>query len=155
MYRDVCLAACAVLCGCVGISLDHHVAEGIQEAKRVVVAENPKTSRQSFRKAVTMWLKEHGYEVAAVQESVNAGWRLDYEAFWSWDLAYYLSDAKITALLNGEEKGSAKYSVFAGPFSVNPSKWKHDETTVDRMMRKLFGMPDAETTETIGTRRSP
>ncbi|MFT4841688.1 MAG: hypothetical protein ACJAQZ_003337 [Planctomycetota bacterium] len=119
-------------------SLEVNPATGIDTAKSIQITVD--CSRPSFEKAIIQWLNEHDIETKLVTESPTEGWHLRCDGSHSWDLAFYLSDAKVTSSHNGIENGSSHYVLSGGPLSLDPDKWHKDSTIVKRLLDGLFGI---------------
>jgi hypothetical protein len=134
--RNVLLACLLLLPACA--SLDVKPAAGIDTAKAMAIFV--RCSRPSYQKAITDYLEARKVAVEVVTELPVEGWYLNCTAVHSWDLAFYLSDAKVTSFLDGVENGSAHYVLAGGMMSLDPDKWHKDATTVKRMLDGLYGI---------------
>ena len=133
------LIACflpALLVSCA--SLQVQPATGIEAAKSIELTVD--CSRPSFEKAIVTWLNDHKIESKIVSEPSAEGWHLACKGAHSWDIVFYLSDAKVTSSLDGVENGNAHYVLSGGALSLDPDKFHKDSTIVARLMNGLFGV---------------
>ena len=85
------------------------------------------------------WLKSHNYEyVVAPDGSKHDSDKLslEYVGLWSWDMAIFLADARITAYHKGQRVGEVEYQASN---NFNLSKFGDGAERIRNMMDVLFG----------------
>jgi len=129
------------LSGCVFISHNSSVAEGINNADQIVIIKSSST-KEGFLNAIKDWMARHNYKYSVIESGESKlsdyEWALDYKGTWRWDITIFLDDAEIRAFKNGQEIGNAKYNVGIKG-GLNLSKWRSAEKTIFRMLDNLFG----------------
>lgn len=127
----------AVLAGCAGPKYIGSVIEDVGNTEIVII--NDKETRSGFQKAMEDWLNSHNYEYVVAPDSSKHDLdklSLEYVGLWSWDLAIFLADARITAYHKGQKVGEVKYKASN---NFNFSKFGNGAERIKHMMDVLFG----------------
>lgn len=85
------------------------------------------------------WLNSHNYKYIVVPDGFEHDLdklSLEYVGLWSWDMAIFLADARITAYHKGQKVGEAKY---IASNNFNFSKFGNGAERIKHMMDVLFG----------------
>lgn len=125
-----------VLAGCGKIHTSHHAAPGINQAPQICIIEHSKT-RESFLHAMESWLDRERISHKRLVSTASVDtcpWVLTYYGRWSWDLAIFLADAKITAWQQGKLAGTVSLKV--GQWDTY--KFEDGEVRVHKLMDMLF-----------------
>jgi len=131
------LAVCAVTL--VGCTITQHVkpVENLGASEICIIQDN--AVRASFLTVYETALKERGYSTrllhsgAAINECEVTS---TYLGRWSWDLALYLSYAKIAVYHNGEPAGEAVYDSTSGGGNLN--KFIDADHKIQELVAQLF-----------------
>lgn len=143
------LTALFLTAGCGKFDVINHPAEGISQAPKICIIDNPQT-RDGFIQAMQSWLAKEGISYSILPAGTDAAdceWSLRYVGKWSWDLALFLSDAEITAYRSGKQVGNERLIV--GQWDSN--KFEKGEVRIHKMMDMLFSkanhyvMPEKKT----------
>lgn len=123
------------------------VALEIRNARpEVLLITNTKT-REGFMKTIESWLPANNYSFvvkSADSPHENEKLTIEYVGHWSWDLALYLSSARIQAFQGGLRVGDVCYEV---PNTLDTDKFSNAE---ERITLMLFGKTTAaEATDSI------
>jgi hypothetical protein len=126
------------------------VALEVRSARpEVVLITNTKT-KEGFKKAIEAWLQTHNYSYvvkSADSPHENEKLTIEYVGHWSWDLALYLSSARIQAFQGGLRVGDVRYEV---PNTLDTDKFSNAEERIKLMLDVLFGKTTAaEATDSI------
>ena len=127
----------AILAGCAGPKYTGSTIADIGGAEIVII--NDKETRSGFQKAMEDWLNSHNYEYVVAPDSSKHDLdklSLEYIGLWSWDLAIFLADARITAYHKGQRVGEVKYKASN---NFNFSKFGGGAERIKHMMDVLFG----------------
>lgn len=103
----------------------------------IVVIKDDKT-REGFFTTVTTWLSSHNYKYEVAADGSKHDLKkvtLEYIGYWKWDLALYLSTAKITAYNEGQRVGMVEYNA---PNTLSSHKFGNGEERIGYMMDVLF-----------------
>ncbi len=140
MLKKKCIIGLALIgvtiSGC-SIKQSVEPAELQQEAK-VCIVDNPQV-RDSFLEELKSAVDDRGimYEVVSSgNTSANCEWKVTYTANWTWDLALYMSYARISVFHNGELDGEAIYDSTAG--SGNMGKFINAGDKVRELVDELM-----------------
>lgn len=134
------LSASFLVSGCGKFDVINHPAEGIGQAPKICIVDNPQT-RAGFMQAMQSWLSKEGisYQVLpAGTDTTDCEWSLRYIGRWSWDVALFLADAEITAYHQGKQVGQEKLIV--GQWDAH--KFEKGEVRIHKMMDMLFSKAD-------------
>lgn len=129
-----------LLVGCGKFDVMNNPAEGIMDAPRICIIDNPQT-REGFRTAMENWLTQERIPYKILPMNSDAGdcdWALSYYGLWSWDMAIFLSNAEITAYHGGKEVGKEKLIV--GQW--DSYKFEDGEARIHKLMDMLFSKTD-------------
>ncbi|NYZ69124.1 hypothetical protein H0A36_24190 [Endozoicomonas sp. SM1973] len=140
MKRVLLIAASSLLLSSCALTYKHTEAKGIKWASEVCILKDEET-RQGFLDVMVNWLEEKNYKPRVVhsrRQAYKCDWYLSYYGKWSWDLAIYLSDAKIYAHNNSRRVGVSEYYVTAGAWNANLAKHGSSEPRIRKMMNNLF-----------------
>lgn len=127
----------AVLAGSTGPKYSGSVIEDAGSAEIVII--NDRETRSGFQKAMEEWLNSHNYKYVVVPDGSEHDLdklSLEYVGLWSWDMAIFLADARITAYHKGQKVGEAKYKA-SNNFNFN--KFGNGAERIKHMMDVLFG----------------
>lgn len=106
--------------------------------KDFVIVKDEKT-REGFLSAVADWLKDNGHSYTIVGDGVSHDLEkvtIEYVGFWKWDLALFLSEAKIEAFHEGQRIGEVDYRA---PNTLSAVKFGEARDRIFYMMDVLFG----------------
>ena len=127
----------AFLAGCAG---PKYTGSGIGNLGGVeIVIINDKETRSGFQQAMEDWLTSHNYNYVVMPDGSKHDLdqlSLEYVGLWSWDMAIFLADARITAYHKGQRVGEVEYKASN---NFNPSKLGGGEERIRNMMDVLFG----------------
>ena len=127
----------AILAGCAGPKYISSVIEDVGSAEIVII--NDKETRAGFQEAMENWLKSHNYKFVVAPDGSKHDLdklSLEYVGLWSWDLAIFLADARITAFHKGQRVGQVE---FKASNNFNFDKFGSGEKRIWNMMDILFG----------------
>jgi len=132
-----CVFLVVFLAGCAGPKFSGSAIETFNDAKIVIVKDND--TRNGFLEAMERWLDNHNFEYVVVPD--NSKHQLDkltleYVGKWSWDLALYLREARISAYQEGQRVGEVE---FRAANSLNLNKFGNAEKRISYMMDALLG----------------
>lgn len=136
----LCLLCFLTLVGCGKFDVVNHPAEGISTAPGICIVDNPQT-REGFRAAMESWLHRENIKAQVLPAGADieaCEWTLTYHGSWSWDLAFFLSDAEITAFHDGKMVGREKLRV--GQWDAH--KFEKGDVRIHKMMDMLFSKTD-------------
>lgn len=128
-----------MLSGC-GMAYKHQPINGLSQNDKICIINSIDT-KAVFENTMVEWLREHNYQpqvLPANSNIIDCEWTLTYYGKWSWDVAFYLSDAEIKAYRNGNFAGESKFHVRGGNWNASPKKYSKAEPRVKEMMRRLF-----------------
>ncbi|ODS23148.1 hypothetical protein AB835_10530 [Candidatus Endobugula sertula] len=121
----------------------------INEKPEVVIVEDAAT-KQSFLNTIKKWLAKNGYNYKVAKDGSSHNLEkltIEYVGHWKWDLALYLSKAKIEAFHQGQRIAEVEDKA---PNSFNTNKFSHAEGRIEYMLEVLFGkISSADATEAI------
>ncbi len=127
----------AVLTGCAG---PQYMGSGIEDLDSPeIFLIRDKETRSGFQNAMVDWLISHNYKFVLAPDGSEHDLdklSLEYVGLWSWDMAIFLADARITAYHKGQRVGEVKYKASN---NFNFSKFGTGEERVKSMMDVLFG----------------
>ena len=132
-----CVFFIVFLAGCAGPKFSGSAIEPLNNAGIVIVKDND--TRNGFLETIERWLDNHNFEYVVVSD--NSKHQLDkltleYVGRWSWDLALYLREARISAYHEGQRVGEVE---FKAANSLNFNKFGNAEKRISYMMDALFG----------------
>ncbi|MCF6325611.1 MAG: Sbal_3080 family lipoprotein [Gammaproteobacteria bacterium] len=123
--------------------------EDIGSVPEIVIIEDEAT-KKGFLDTIKEWLIKNNYKY--IVKSNDSSHELDkvtieYVGYWKWDLAIYLSAAKIEAFHNGQRVGEVNYNA---PNSLNMNKFGNGAERIEYMLEILFGkISELEATQAI------
>ncbi len=126
--------------GCTSIDVINEPVPEILEADKVCIIVHDDT-RETFKTTLKEWLIEQGVSPDIYPQDTSEDvceWTLKYEGRWSWIVALYLADAKITAYHDGDEAGRAWLNV--GKW--DGYKWEDGKGRIYKLMDMLSGKAD-------------
>jgi hypothetical protein len=103
----------------------------------ITVVEDQKT-RDTVLPVIENHLRSKGYSVTTVtseEEVKPSDYAIKYKAWWSWDLATYMSKAHIKMLHEGAVVGNVSYE---GKGGLNTNKWGVAERRIEIMLDTLL-----------------
>lgn len=125
------------------------VAQNVSPENDVVIIKDPDT-KEGFLLAISDWLTENGYEFEIQDEGSNHDLEkvtIEYIGYWNWDLAIYLSEARVEAFHQGQRIGEVNYRA---PNTLSTVKFGEARERIFYMMDVLFGqMSASEATKVI------
>jgi hypothetical protein len=127
----------AILAGCAGPKYSSSVIKDVGSAEIVII--NDVETRSGFQDAMVDWLFSHNYKFVIKPDGSEHDLdkiSLEYVGLWSWDMAIFLADARITAYQKGQQVGEVKYKASN---NFNFSKFGTGAERIKRMMDVLFG----------------
>ena len=95
--------------------------------------------KEEFLTAIETSLSNRGYAVKKLDQGSSVSscpTTMTYVANWNWDMAAYLSYAKMDVFQDGEATGTASYDSRGG--GMNMSKFISAEEKVDELIGQLF-----------------
>lgn len=104
----------------------------------VCIIDNPNT-RDGFIKQYQSSLQSRGYGVKVVPATasfIDCPMMTTYEGRWNWDLALYMSYAKLNVFINGKPVGGALYDSTRGGGRMD--KFIDAETKIDELVGQLY-----------------
>ena len=116
--------------------------EKIGSVPEIVIIEDEAT-RSGFLDAIKEWLRKNNYKYIVKAGNSNNELEkitIEYVGHWKWDLAIYLSKAKIEAFHNGQRVGEVNYNA---PNSLNTNKFGNGAERIKYMLEVLFGKMSA------------
>jgi len=123
----------------------------LSDNPEVVIIEDSAT-RDGFLIAIQEWLTKNNYTYSVDKDGSNHDLEkltIEYVGFWKWDLAIYLSEAKIEAFYKGQRVGEVDYRA---PNSLNTNKYSNAEERISHMLEILFGrISSADATKSINS----
>ncbi|NDV27755.1 Sbal_3080 family lipoprotein [Desulfovibrio sp. JC010] len=134
------LIVVVLVSGCTSIKVVNEPVPEILQADKVCIIVHDDT-REVFKTTLKEWLREQGItpDVYPQETSVDVcEWTLEYEGRWSWVVALYLADAKITAYHDGAEAGRAWLEI--GKWDGH--KWEGGKQRIRKLMDMLSGKVD-------------
>ncbi len=126
-----------VLAGCAGPQYNGSVIDDVGGAEIVII--NDIETRSGFQNAMEDWLISHNYKFGVAPDGSKHDLdkiSLEYIGLWSWDMAIFLADARITAYHKGQMVGEVKYKASN---NFNFSKFGNGAERIMLMMDVLFG----------------
>jgi len=128
------------LSGCTAIRVENVTPIELKEQITIVVMKDGPT-RDSVLPVVVNKLKSMNYVVNVVDDGskvATSDYLLNYRAWWSWDLAMYMSKADMTIKQNNAILGQVQYR---GKGGLNMAKWGDAEERlgimIDVMLNKI------------------
>lgn len=106
--------------------------------EEICVISNPKVVHKEFLKTYLQALKSKGFTVQTLPENAtvtDCPVTAKYIAYWGWDLALYLSYAKLEIFENGRKAGEAVYRLDK-PGLTN--KFINTNAKIHELVSKLF-----------------
>jgi hypothetical protein len=131
-----CVFIVALMTGCAGPRYTGSPIGDVNSAKIVII--NDKQTRSGFQDAMESWLSMNNYDYIVAPEGSKYDFEkinLEYVGKWSWDLALFMSDARISAYHEGQRVGYVQYEA---PNSLNANKFGNAEERIGYMMDVLF-----------------
>ncbi|MBY4676125.1 Sbal_3080 family lipoprotein [Marinobacterium arenosum] len=126
------------------------ISQDIHENGTEIVLIKDNETRDGFRQTVENWFKKNNYKYVVKAEGSKHEFdklTIEYVGKWNWDLALYLSDAKMEAFHQGQRVGEVSYKA---PNSLNTNKFSNAEERIEYMLEVLFGkLSDIEATKAI------
>lgn len=120
------------------------IPDEVKNKKIDVVIIRDKETREGFGKAIESWLRKNNYRYTVQPDGSRHDLKkitIEYVGHWKWDLALYLSEARIEAFNQGQRIGEATYKA---PNTLNNNKFSNAEERIEFMMRVLFGQISPE-----------
>lgn len=149
IVRLLALCSLLLLGGCATPTFKGQPISAVPAGSEVVIVTSNAT-RNGFRNTMENWLKDHQYSYVVVpQASVHDSDKLtlEYVGRWSWDLATFLSEARINAYQHGNRVGQVE---FEAANSLSLKKYGEGTSRIRYMMDVLFGeMPAEEVTQRL------
>ena len=109
----------------------------------VVVVTDSET-KPGFLDAITNWLNDNNYTYSVVPDHSQHDFdklTLEYVGRWAWDLAIYLSEARVEGFHGGQRVGSVEYRA---PNTLSGAKFGNAAERVNYMLEVLFGRLTSE-----------
>lgn len=132
------------------------IAPEIHQSKPEVVLIKDAETRDGFRQTVENWLTKNNYQYTVEPEGTKHGLdklTIEYVGEWKWDLALFLSSAKVEAFHKGQRVGEVTYKA---PNNFNTNKFSKAEERIESMLEVLFGkLTDLEATSALSKKRNP
>lgn len=110
----------------------------VKPENEIVIVKDTKT-KEGFLSAVSDWLKENGYSFTVTDDGSNHDLEkvtIEYVGHWKWDLAIFLSEARIEAFHEGQRVGKVNYRA---PNTFSTVKFGKARDRIFYMMDVLFG----------------
>lgn len=126
--------------GCTSLEIVNEPVPEILEADKVCIIVHDDT-REAFKTTIKEWLREQGITPDVYPQDSSEDiceWTLTYEGRWSWIVALYLADAKITAYHDGYEAGRAWLDI--GKW--DGYKWENGKQRIYKLLDLLSGKVD-------------
>lgn len=137
----ICTLFCiTILSGCGKFDVVNRPPQGIAEAPQICIVQDPST-KDGFRDAIQSWLDKEGIESEVLPPRAplsTCPWMLTYYGRWSWDVAIFLSDARITAYK--DEKYAGEVALKVGQWDAY--KFEDGEKRIHKMMDLLYSKVD-------------
>lgn len=125
--------------------------EKIGSVPEVIIIDDNATKR-GFLETIKDWLRKNNYKYTVKSDGSKHEFEkitIEYIGHWKWDLAIYLSSAKIEAFHKGQRVGEVNYNA---PNSLNTNKFGKGSERIEYMLEVLFGKISAhEATQSIGS----
>lgn len=118
---------------------------GPLETDEICIIRNPAVYKEGFLEAMQQALKDRGYTPRVLsreaKELSDCKYNINYTANWRWDLALYMSYAKIDVINNNTVVGTALYdaNMGGGNFSKFINGTKKVRELVDQLIPTLNG----------------
>ncbi len=134
----IVVSAVVLFTGCSSIRLENVTQVSKEEVfDSLVVIEDTQT-RDSVLPVIENHLKNKGYAVTVVaskRDVAPSDYAIEYRAWWSWDLATYMSRAHIKMLHEDTILGNVTYEGMGG---LNTNKWGVAERRIKIMLDTLL-----------------
>lgn len=104
-----------------------------------IVVVNDEETRESVLPVIVNFLTSKGYKVETVGSVADvepSDYALEYRAWWSWDLALYMSRVHMKMRHNNSIIGNVTYE---GRGGLNVNKWGDAERRLEIMLDTLLG----------------
>lgn len=150
IFRLICsIFLVSLLCACAGPRYLGSSSLKSNEISEVIIVEDAET-RKGFLVAIESWLKKNKYTYKVVKDGSKYDFdklNIEYVGHWKWDLALFLSQAKIEGFYKGERISEVIYKA-SNNFNFN--KYSDAKERINYMMEILFGnMSSDEATKAI------
>lgn len=126
------------------------IGSKIQSKGAEIVLIKDTETRDGFREAIEQWLTKNNYKYTVTPDGTKHDLEkltIEYVGYWKWDLALYLSEARVEAFHQGQRVGQVSYKA---PNSLNTNKFSHAEKRIEKMLEVLFGkVTDYEATNSL------
>lgn len=126
------------------------ISNDVIDKKPEVVIVKDEATKQGFLDTIEKWLAKNNYSYKVEKEGSRHELEkltIEYVGHWKWDLALYLSEAKIEAFHQGQRVGEVDYRA---PNSLNTNKFSNAEERIEYMLEVLFGrLSSANATQAI------
>lgn len=126
--------------GCLKMDVINEPVPELLLAERVCIIEDVDT-RETYRTTMKSWLREQGIKAEVMPPDSTEDvceWTLKYYGKWSWDIALYLADTRITAYHDGLEVGRVGLDIG----QLDGYKWENGEKRIYKLMDMLSGRVD-------------
>jgi hypothetical protein len=141
MHKLIFIALTLItLSGCTAIRVENVTSIELKEKLTIVVMEDGPT-RDSVLPVVVNKLESMNYVVKVIDDGSHVeanAYLLNYRAWWSWDLAMYMSKSDMTIKQNNAILGQVQYR---GKGGLNMAKWGSAEERlgimIDVMLKKI------------------
>lgn len=120
------------------------IMSDLADQKPEVVVVKDAETREGFLRVIKSWLDRNNYKYKVENDGAYHDVEkltIQYYGNWKWDLALFLSDAKIEAFKGGERVGRVDYRA---PNTFNAAKFSDAEERIDYMLEVLFGKISAQ-----------
>ncbi|GAB1263028.1 Sbal_3080 family lipoprotein [Aurantivibrio plasticivorans] len=120
------------------------IADELITTKPEVVVIDDVATKEGFLKTIEAWLTENNYTYQVDPDGSTHDLQkltIEYVGKWNWDMAVYLSEAKIEAFHQGQRVAEVEYKA---PNSLNTNKFSNAEERVRYMLEVLFGKISAD-----------
>ncbi|WP_341502536.1 Sbal_3080 family lipoprotein [Gallaecimonas sp. GXIMD4217] len=134
--RNAVIACAALLCCCSIVQQVQPVQN--TNLRDICIIENPAT-RNGFLNQYQQSLQNRGYSVKVMPRGTGfmaCPLMTTYEGHWSWDLALYMSYARLDVYLDGKPVGQALYDSRRGVGRMD--KFIDAETKIDELVSQLY-----------------
>jgi len=130
------LAAAATLAGCSIVQKVDPVPVGSVE--QVCVERNTAVHMDGFHPDLSRLIEAQGYKVSTIEGAAPAACShiVSYTANWGWDLAMYLTYARVEVMQDGRRVGQIEYDARSG--SGNMGKFGATSAKLQPLVAQLF-----------------
>lgn len=133
--------ACIILVfvsACSSIRVENVTQVSKEEIFDEIKVVKDQETRESVLPVIEDYFVTKGYKVTIVDSSADvepSDYAIEYRAWWTWDLALYMSKAHIKMLRNGAIVGNVSYE---GKGGLNTNKWGDADRRIRIMLDTLL-----------------